>query len=88
MTDTTPRAGYDEAVKAIHAGTARPRSLWIIVGDEHQRDAYALKPSPWEGPGEYQHVDFDDGYFRLIRLPDHAPRLSAIAKAAGQQVSA
>lgn len=51
---------YDEAARAIAAGHAIARSLWVIVTDEHQRDSYALRPMRWEGPGEYQHVVFDD----------------------------
>lgn len=78
--------GYDRAVEAITAGTATPRAAWLVVGVEHQRDGYAMKPSPWEGPGEYQHVVFADNYFGLVRLPDNARRLTDIAARA--QVSA
>lgn len=76
--------GYDEACKAIAEGTAVPHALWILVSDEHQRDAYCLKPSPWEGPGEYQRVTFGDGEAdsRLIRLPENARSLHKIARKA------
>jgi hypothetical protein len=71
--------GYDEARAAIESGKAVPHELWILVGDEHARDGYALKPSPWEGPGEYQHIEFEGGS-RLIYLPLDAPSLCQLYK--------
>jgi hypothetical protein len=62
-------AGYEEAAKAILDGKAIPHALWILVDGEHARDGYALKPNPWEGPGEYQHIEFDGEYGRLVRIP-------------------
>lgn len=73
------RAGYDEAIRAITEGRAEPRALWVLVKDERTRDGYALKPDPWEGSGEYQHVEID-GRSRLIRLPDNAKSLIKLAK--------
>lgn len=35
--------------------------LWVLLSDEHERDGYALKPDPWEGPGEYQRVTYPGG---------------------------
>ncbi len=65
--------GFDHAKREIFAGRAQARSLWVLLSTEQDRDGYALKPSPWEGPGEYQHVIFspakDLGV--LVRLPDH-----------------
>lgn len=63
--------GYDEAVKAIEEGKATPHALWILLSAESDRDRYALKPKPWEGSGEYQHVDFN-GDHRLVRIPTAA----------------
>ena len=76
------RAGYDEAVREIAAGRAKPRNLWVLLSAESQRDGYALKPAPWEGPGEYQFVEFMNNSWRLVRLPENAKRLSSIAGAA------
>lgn len=76
------QVGYDEAVEAITAGRATARALWVIVSSENQRDEYALKPSPYEGPGEYQHVVFTDGGPRLIRLPEYGQRLTSLNRPA------
>lgn len=81
---TPGRLGYDEARKAIQEGKATPHALWMILSSEHDRDGYALKPSPWEGPGEYQKVSFEGDCYRLIRLPTEAPSLIALAKAEGR----
>ncbi|MCA0276311.1 MAG: hypothetical protein LCH86_09920 [Proteobacteria bacterium] len=76
--------GFNEAKRAIATGRARARALWVILTDEHQRDGYALKPSPWEGPGEYQNVSFGDGPGSLVRLPGgKSLKVPAIAKAEG-----
>lgn len=72
------QVGYDEAAAAIAAGKAIAKTLWVLIEDERQRDGFALKPSPWEGAGEYQHVAFDDDYCRLVRLPAEAARLTDI----------
>lgn len=80
MTRAEARAGYDEAKAAIWAGAAKPKALWVQVGRQDQRDGYALRPNPWEGPGEYQHVAFDDDYCRLIRLPDGARPLKSFVR--------
>lgn len=60
---------YDEANKAIAAGRAQARALWVLLTDEQDRDRFALKPMPWEGAGEYQHVEFNDGRSGFIRIP-------------------
>lgn len=65
-----PQVGFDEARAAIHAGTAMAHALWCLISDEHDRDGYALKPSPWEGSGEYQRVHYSDGRDVLVRIPD------------------
>lgn len=81
MTDTTQQfAGYAEARAAIEAGTAKPHALWVLLGAESDRDGFALKPSPWEGPGTYQHVAFDSDYCRLIRVPMEAASLIKLAE--------
>ena len=45
--------------QATSAPTLHP--LWVLLADEHERDGYALKPAPWEGPGEYQRVTYEGG---------------------------
>lgn len=64
-----PARGFTEARDAIALGRARAHSLWVLLSDEHQRDGYALRPMPWEGPGEYQHVSYDDGRAGFVRVP-------------------
>lgn len=71
--------GFDEAVREIKSGNALPRCLWVSCPNETHRDGYALKPSPWEGPGVYQHVQFGAEVGRLVRLPENGPRLTDIA---------
>jgi hypothetical protein len=61
---------YDKAVAAIAKGIAAGHALWVVIGDESQRDRHWLKPAPWEGPGQYQHVSYIDGGHGLIRIPD------------------
>lgn len=68
MGDPTPTA-YDEAVAAIAAGTAKGHALWVLLTTEGEREGYALKPMPWEGSGQYQHVTFDDGRSGFVRIP-------------------
>lgn len=85
-TASQTQIGYDEARKAVLSGKARSHTLWTIISDEHQRDGYDLQPLIWEGPGEYQHVSFDDGRRGFVRLPEagrHLPKNTgaAIAKA-------
>jgi len=62
-------AAYHQAAKAIAAGEAEAYALWVLLSDEHQRDGYGLKPMPWEGPGEYQHVKYGDGRDGFVRIP-------------------
>jgi len=69
MTERT-HAGFDEAVQAIVAGNAKAHALWVLLSEPSARDGYALKPMPWEGPGEYQHVSHDDGRTGFVRVPD------------------
>lgn len=72
--------GYEHAKHEILAGRAEARALWVIVVDEHQRDGYYLKPTPWEGPGEYQHVQFQDGSGTLVKINDKSlPRPKRVA---------
>lgn len=61
--------GYEEAVRAIAAGHAKGKALWVLLSDERERDGHALRPSPWEGSGEYQRVSFDDGRDGFVRVP-------------------
>lgn len=68
-----PTAGYDEAAAAIRTGQATAGSLWVLLTDEHERDAYWLKPLVWEGPGEYQRVSYTDGRDGFVRLPNYRP---------------
>lgn len=75
--------GYDEARQAIQDGRAVPHALWVLLSKESDRDGYALKPIPWEGPGEYQHVKFDgEDCGRFVRLPEGARSLIRLAKEA------
>lgn len=61
---------YEEARAAIEAGKARAHALWMLLMREDQRDGFALKPMRWEGPGEYQRVEFiDSGDSVLVKLP-------------------
>lgn len=69
MTQTT--IGYTEAKAEIAAGRARAFALWVLLSEESARDGYALKPAPWEGSGEYQHVTFDDGRDVFVRIPEN-----------------
>jgi hypothetical protein len=71
MTQTT--TGFDAACTAIREGRATPWALWAILTSEHERDGYALKPAPWEGPGEYQALAYSDGRMAFVRLPDFQP---------------
>lgn len=76
--DKQTQVGFDTASAAIKAGHAKPRQLWLLLAAQSDRDGYALRPFPWEGPGEYQHVWYDDERGSvLVRLPDHLhlPRL-------------
>lgn len=72
--------GYQEARKAIEEGRATPHALWVLLSNESDRDGYALKPRPWEGPGEYQHVKFLGEYGHFVRLPSNAPSLIKLAQ--------
>lgn len=63
------QTGYDAAAKAIAKGQAKGHALWVLLLDESDRDGKALKPMPWEGAGEYQHVVFNDGRDGFIRIP-------------------
>lgn len=74
------RVGFDEAAAAIRAGKATPGALWVLLSDEHERDSFWLKPMPWEGPGEYQRVGYDDGRNGFVRLPSGIYGLPAAAK--------
>lgn len=71
MTNRQTQIGYDRAQAAIAAGEATGHALWILLSAETDRDGYALKPDPWEGPGEYQHVSFapDRQAPALVRIP-------------------
>lgn len=60
---------YEEAAAAIAEGRAVARQLWVILREENERDGYALRPMPWEGPGEYQSVEYADGRKGFVRLP-------------------
>ncbi|MBX5143333.1 hypothetical protein HJB79_32055 [Rhizobium lentis] len=65
---------FKNALKEIHAGRAEAHALWVSLNDEHQRDRFAFKASPWEGPGEYQSVSFKDGRNVFIKIGDrHLP---------------
>ncbi len=72
-------AGHAEALREIQAGRAEAFALWVLLSQESERDGYALKPMPWEGPGEYQHVKFNDGREGFVRVPfnrSHLPTSS------------
>lgn len=61
---------YYQPKKAVADGSAKASALWVFLSDEHSRDGYGLKPMPWEGTGEYQHVTFNDGRDGFVRTPD------------------
>jgi len=62
------RDGFKEAKLAIEAGEAHAHALWEILKEPTDRDAYMIRPLPWEGPGEYQYVHFHDGTHRYIKV--------------------
>jgi hypothetical protein len=62
-------SAYEDAKLAIANGTAEAFALWVLLADEHDRDGYALKPMPWEGSGEYQHITFVDGRDGFVKIP-------------------
>lgn len=63
------KTAFEKAAADIKAGRARGHALWILLGAESDRDGYALKPSPWEGPGSYQHVSVGDDLGYLVLTP-------------------
>lgn len=65
--------GFTEARREILAGRATAHFLWLLLDSEDDREGLALKPAPWEGPGEYQRVVFADGRDVLVRLPSYQP---------------
>lgn len=67
---------YDEARNAISAGTAVARALWVLLSAESDRDGFALKPMPWEGPGEYQHVIFGNGRNGFVKVSGERKHLT------------
>jgi hypothetical protein len=71
-------AGYRTAVDAITAGRAEARPLWLLLISESDRDNHELKPSVWEGPGEYQLVQYTDGKQTLVRIPFGRPSLTRV----------
>lgn len=78
------KTGYATALEAIHGGRAEAFALWALISDEHQRDGYALRPIPWEGPGEYQHVRYADGRDGFVRLNESGvslPTRACLSKA-------
>ena len=58
--------GFETATRAIFAGEAEARGLWIMLLDEVDNE---VKPEPWEGPGTYQCVQYKDGRRVLVRTP-------------------
>lgn len=67
--DEQGTAGFAEAAKAIEAGHAEARALWVLLAKEDERDGYDLKPMPWEGPGQYQRIVYANGRDGFVRLP-------------------
>lgn len=84
---TTCGIGFDEAVAAVIAGTAKAHALWVILSKESDRDGYALKPAPWEGSGEYQRVAFNDGRDVFVRIPDFHYSIDDTAKIRRRAIS-
>lgn len=67
---------YDKAKADIAAGRAKAHALWVILSNQHDRDGYAIRPDPWEGPGRYQHVSYGDAPLGVfIRIPIERPSL-------------
>lgn len=60
--------GFKKASLAIAKGTATAHPLWAVLHNEEQREGYLIRPSPWEGPGDYQHVSFSDGRKVFVRI--------------------
>lgn len=53
--------------------------LWIIMGDPHDRDGYALKPIAWEGGGQYRRVRLANGRDGLLKDGGkHLPALGSV----------
>lgn len=63
----------------MSATTPTLHPLWVLLGAESARDGYALKPSPWEGPGEYQRVVYPDGRDVLHKVDGEAHRAAVAA---------
>lgn len=77
--------GFDSALKAIRAKQAEPHALWVLLREESERDGYAIKPAPWEGPGEYQHVRYFDergSVFVFLPTDKRLPRVERHSAAA------
>lgn len=63
------QVGHAEAAQAIGRGEAHAHSLWCILSRPDERDGFMLKPSMWEGPGQYQNVHLADGRQIYVKLP-------------------
>lgn len=68
---------YDEVVAELARGEAQAHELWVLLHDERDRDGFWLRPMPWEGPGEYQHVTRADGRNGFVMIPDGFPSFRA-----------
>lgn len=57
---TTPAMTLADVQAELAARTAYFGTLWCLLSFPDQRDGYMLKPVEWQGPGEYQLVEFKD----------------------------
>lgn len=77
----TPRKGWLNACQEIADGKAVASALWTLLSKESDRAGYALRPDPWEGPGEYQHLERPNLTGCFVRLPDFRPLPTSPAQA-------
>lgn len=83
-TESVAWRGFKEARREILAGRCMAQHLWVILSDEHERDRFALKPMPWEGPGQYQHVHYLDGRDGFVRVPSTGLKRDSLPDASVQ----
>lgn len=76
--------GYKAACQAIAKGTATAHPLWVLLSNEADREGFALRPMPWEGPGEYQSVKYGDGRQGFVRIPFGEALMVSVPRAASQ----
>jgi hypothetical protein len=72
MVSTTRRLTATNAIEAIRSGAAHGHQAFALLANEHERDAFMIRPLAWDGPGEYQYIHWADGRHFFVRMPDEA----------------